>query len=73
MDSPTHLQYLISGRNLCGRVSLGRDTPQAALKKAREFLQEGYLDVRISTPRAGCCRPKSSISSTDRGRLATAT
>jgi hypothetical protein len=51
MDRTTHLQYLISGRNLCGRVNLGRATPEAALKKAREFLQEGYLEVKISTPR----------------------
>ena len=51
MDRTTHQQYLISGRNLCGQVNLGRDTPEAALKKAREFLQEGYLDVKISTPR----------------------
>ena len=52
-----HLQYLISGRNLSGRVNLGRDTPEAALKKAREFLQEGYLDVRISTPRGLALSP----------------
>lgn len=51
MDRTTHLQYLISGKNLCGRVNLGRGTAEAALKKARELLQEGYLDVRVSTPR----------------------
>jgi hypothetical protein len=27
--------------------------PAAAVKKAKELLQEGYLDVRISTPGAG--------------------
>ena len=57
MDRTTHLQYLISGTNLCGRVNLGRSTPEAALKKAREFLQEGYLDVRISTPRGRLLSP----------------
>lgn len=45
------MQYLISGNNGFGRVNLGRDTAAAALKKAKELLQEGYMDVRISTPR----------------------
>ena len=58
MDRTAHLQYLISGSNLCGRVNLGRDTAEAALKKAREFLQEGYLDVRISTPRGLVLSPE---------------
>jgi hypothetical protein len=57
MDRTTHLQYLISGTNLCGRVNLGRSTAEAALKKATEFLQEGYLDVRISTPRGRLLSP----------------
>jgi hypothetical protein len=51
MDRPAQLQYLISGNDECGRVNLGRDTAAEALKKARELLQEGYLDVRICTPR----------------------
>jgi hypothetical protein len=54
----THLQYLIGGTNLCGRVNLGRSTAEAALKKASEFLQEGYLDVRISTPRGRLLLPE---------------
>ena len=58
MDRTTHLQYLISGTNLCGRVNLGRTTAEGALKKAREFLQEGYLDVRISTPRGRVLSPE---------------
>ena len=58
MDRTTHLQYLIGGTNLCGRVNLGRDTAEAALKKAREFLQEGYLEVRISTPRGRLLSPE---------------
>jgi hypothetical protein len=57
MDRTTHLQYLISGTNLCGRVNLGRNTAEAAFKKASEFLQEGYLDVRISTPRGRLLSP----------------
>ena len=58
MDRTIHLQYLIGGTNLCGRVNLGRSTAEAALKKAREFLQEGYLDVRISTPRGRLLSPE---------------
>ena len=46
----TPLQYLVSARDRSGYVSLGRTTTAAALKKARELLQEGYLDVRICTP-----------------------
>jgi len=49
---------LIGGTNLCGRVNLGRSTAEAALKKASEFLQEGYLDVRISTPRGRLLSPE---------------
>jgi hypothetical protein len=51
MDSTTQLQYLISGTDQFGRVNLGRVSAVAALKKARELLQEGYMDVRICTPR----------------------
>ncbi len=46
----TPLQYLVSGRDQSGFVSLGRTTTAAALKKAKELLQEGYIDVRICTP-----------------------
>lgn len=58
MDSTTRLQYLISGRNQSGLVNLGRSTPIAALKKARELVQEGYLDVRICTPRGRILLPE---------------
>ncbi|MCK1542169.1 hypothetical protein IVA98_27705 [Bradyrhizobium sp. 160] len=44
------MQFLISGRDQSGHISLGRATTAAALKKARELLQEGYFDVRICTP-----------------------
>jgi hypothetical protein len=71
MDRTTHLQYLISGRNLCGCVNLGRSTPEAALKKAREFLQEGYLDVRISTPLGRVLLPEE-FDQLDQSRLACA-
>ena len=51
MDRTTELHYLISGNNQFGRVNLSRATAAAAVKKARELVQEGYFDVRISTPR----------------------
>ncbi len=50
MDRAAQPQYLISGNNRFGRVNLGRASSVAALKKAKELLQEGYMDVRISTP-----------------------
>ena len=51
MDRTSELHYLISGNNQLGRVNLSRAAAGAAVKKAKELLQEGYLDVRISTPR----------------------
>jgi hypothetical protein len=51
MDRTTELHYLISGNNQFGQVNLSRAAAGAAVKKANELLQEGYLDVRISTPR----------------------
>jgi len=47
----TPLQYLVSARDQSGYVSLGRTTTAAALKKARELLQEGYLDVNSQPAR----------------------
>lgn len=51
MDRMTQPQYLISANNGFGSVNLRRDTAAAALKKARELVQDGYMDVRICTPR----------------------
>jgi hypothetical protein len=51
MDSATKLQYLVSGNDPFGRVNLGRLTAASAMKKARELVEQGYLDVRICTPR----------------------
>jgi hypothetical protein len=45
------LQYLISGNDQFGGVNLGRATASAALKTANELLGDGYMDVRICTPR----------------------
>jgi hypothetical protein len=57
VDSATQLQYLVGGNNGAGRINLSRDTAAAALKKARELLQEGYMDVRICTPRGQILLP----------------
>ena len=43
MDRTTELHYLISGNNQFGRVNLSRVAAGAAVKKAKELLQEGYL------------------------------
>lgn len=51
MHRTTQLQYLVSGNHQYGRVSFGCATTAAALEKARELLQNGYMDVRICTPR----------------------
>jgi len=64
MDRTTELHYLISGNNQFGRVNLSR-AAGAAVKKAKGLLQEGYLDVRISTPGAGSCCLMRSISLKD--------
>jgi hypothetical protein len=51
MDSPVQLQFLVSGNNQFGRVTLGQATAAQALEKAQELLERGYMDVRICTPR----------------------
>ncbi|WP_291706477.1 hypothetical protein [Bradyrhizobium sp.] len=51
MDSAAQLKYLVSGNNHFGRVSVGRPTAVEALKKAKDLLERGYMDVRICTPR----------------------
>jgi hypothetical protein len=51
MDSPAQLQFLVSGNNQFGRLTLGRTTAAQALKKAQELLELGYMDVRVCTPR----------------------
>jgi hypothetical protein len=56
------LKYRVSGNHEGARENLGRVTAAAALKKARQFVQEGYIDVRICTPRGqSCCQTNSTI------------
>jgi hypothetical protein len=45
------LKYLVSGHHEGISEHLGRVTVAAALRKARQLVQEGYIDVRICTPR----------------------
>jgi hypothetical protein len=52
-----HLKYLVGGNHDGIRENLGRATVAAALKKARQLLQKGYLDVRICTPRGQVLLP----------------
>jgi hypothetical protein len=42
--------YLIKAVDTSGAIALRRDTPQAALKKARELLADGCLDIEIVGP-----------------------
>src|SRR6185437_12451650 len=51
MPRRTQLKYLVGGNREGARENLTRATSAAALKKARQLLQEGYIDVRICTPR----------------------
>jgi hypothetical protein len=42
------MAYIISATNLVGAISLRRDAPVAALKKARELIEQGMMNVRIT-------------------------
>jgi len=42
------MAYIISATNLIGAISLRRDAPAAALKKALELTEQGMLNVRIT-------------------------
>ncbi|MBR1169654.1 hypothetical protein [Bradyrhizobium liaoningense] len=45
------MPYLVSGTNEYGGSNLGRGSASVALRLARRFLREGYMDVRVCTPR----------------------
>jgi hypothetical protein len=51
MARRTQLKYLVSGNHEGIRERIGRVTVAAALRKARQLVQQGYIDVRICTPR----------------------
>jgi hypothetical protein len=47
----SELKYLVGGNREGLRENLRRGTAAAAVRKARQVLHQGYLDVRICTPR----------------------
>jgi hypothetical protein len=42
------MAYTITATNLIGAISLRRDAPLAALKKALELTEQGMMNVRIT-------------------------
>jgi hypothetical protein len=42
------MAYTITATNLIGAISLRRDAPAAALKKALELTEQGMMNVRIT-------------------------
>ncbi|WP_247525184.1 hypothetical protein [Bradyrhizobium sp. 199] len=51
MAGPASVPYLVSGTNEYASSNLGRGTATVALRLARKLLREGYMDVRVCTPR----------------------
>src|ERR1700730_10956013 len=47
-ESEADMPYVVTGTNMVGVISLRRDTPAAALKKARELIGDGVMNVRIA-------------------------
>ena len=43
--------YLVSGSDEYGSSNLGRGSAAVALRLARKLLRQGYVDVRVCTPR----------------------
>jgi hypothetical protein len=51
MARTLRVPYLVSGTNEYGSSNLGRGSAAVALRLARKLLREGYMDVRVCTPR----------------------
>ena len=51
MARAVRVPYLVSGTNEYGSSNLGRGSATVALRLARKLLREGYMDVRVCTPR----------------------
>ena len=51
MARAIRVPYLVSGTNEYGSSNLGRGTATVALRLARKLLRDGYMDVRVCTPR----------------------
>ena len=46
------MDYIITGRNATGAMSLRRDSAMGVIKKAVELMGDGHVDVQI-TPQTG--------------------
>lgn len=57
MARTIRLPYLVSGTGEYGSSNLGRGTATIALRLARKLLREGYMDVRVCTPRGRVLQP----------------
>jgi hypothetical protein len=44
------MDYVVTGANLSGAISLRRDSAVGAIKKALELIGEGCRDVRVTAP-----------------------
>jgi len=51
MARVTRVPYLVMGTNEYGSANLGRGSATVALRLARKLLRNGYMDVRVCTPR----------------------
>jgi hypothetical protein len=51
MARTLRVPYLVSGTNEYGSSNLGRGSAAVALRLARKLLRQGYMDVRVCTPR----------------------
>jgi hypothetical protein len=51
MAEATRVPYLVTGTNAYGSANLSRGSATVALRLARKLLREGYMDVRVCTPR----------------------
>jgi hypothetical protein len=51
MAKATRVPYLVIGTNEYGSANLGRGSATVALRLARKLLRDGYMDVRVCTPR----------------------
>jgi hypothetical protein len=54
------MSFLISATDICGRVTLRRETADAAFKKAAELVADGYRDVAITGPDGRLYAPRAS-------------
>ena len=51
------MPYLVSGTNEYGSSNLGRGTATVARRLAEKLLRQGYMDVRVCTPRGRILQP----------------